>query len=254
MKKLATQEIIAAKQDRVAQRKVETPLDAMRALAGMQKRPEPLLSTVTNDSRVMLFGQIRYGSPAYDPVAQALRYTRMGIDGIALFTDSTIYTGGINDLALITRAVTTPVLLQNFILDEYQVVEARAAGAAALTLVAKLVERSVLRMLVSTTQRNRMSASVRVKDADELAYALDLCPAVIELGGRSPETDDLELDRITALREQIGNASRVLIYDRLRSFGEVDAIAKLKPNAVLIHDSLLAENDAVARLRASFGG
>ncbi len=254
MKKLATQEIVAAKQDRVAQRKVETPLDAMRALAGMQKRPEPILSTVTNDSGVMLFGQIRHGSPAYDPVAQALRYTRMGIDGIALFTDTTIYTGGINDLALITRATPTPVLLQNFILDEYQVVEARAAGAAALTLVAKLVERPVLRMLISTTQRNRMSASVRVKDADELADALDLCPAVIELGGRDPVTEELELARITRLREQIGIASRVLIYDRLRSFAEVEAVAKLKPNAVLIHDSLLAEDDAVARLRASFGG
>ncbi len=252
MKKLATQEIIAAKQDRVAHRKVETPLDAMRALAGMQKRPEPILSTVTNDSGVMLFGQIRHGNPAYDPVAQALRYTRMGIDGIALFTDGTIYTGGINDLALITRATPTPVLLQNFILDEYQVVEARAAGAAALTLVAKLVERPVLRMLISTTQRNRMSASVRVKDADELAYALDLCPAVIELGGRDSETGDLELQRITALREQIGAASRVLIYDRLRSFDEVEAVAKLKPNAVLIHDSLLAEDGAVARLREIF--
>ncbi len=226
----------------------------MRALAGMQKRPEPLLSTVTNDSRVMLFGQIRYGNPAYDPVAQALRYTRMGIDGLTLFTDSTIYTGGINDLALVTRATPTPVLLQNFILDEYQVVEARAAGAAALTLVAKLVERPVLRMLVSTTQRNRMSASVRVRDADELAYALDLCPAVIELGGRDPDTDELELERITRLREQIGSASRVLIYDRLRSFAEVKAVAQLMPSAVLIHDTLLAEEGAVARLHASFGG
>ncbi len=253
MKKLDTTEILVAKQERLAQRKVETPLEAMRALAGMQKRPEPVLSTVTNDSRVMLFGQIRYGSPGYDPVSQALRYTRMGTDGIALFTDNTIYNGGINDLALITRATTPPVLLQNFIFDEYQVVEARAAGAAALTLVAGLVESPVLRMLISTTQRNRMSASVRIKDSAELVYTLALCPAVVELGGRSKQTGALDIQQMTKLRAQMPATARVLLYNRLRSFAEAEAVAPLKPSAVFVHDDLLAQDHAIARLRTIFG-
>jgi len=252
MKKPAVHEIIFAKRHRLAQRKADTPMEAMRALAGMQKRPEPILSTVTNDGQVMLFGQIRYGTPSYDPVAQALRYTRTGLSGIALFTDNTIYDGGITDLTLVTRAVMTPIILQNYIFDEYQVVEARAAGASALTLLAGLVDSSMLRVLISATQRNRMSAIVRVQNADELNMTLDFCPPVIELGKRDPVSGALDIHWISEMRAMIPSGVRVLLYNRLRTFEEAAAVAPLKPNAVLINDKLLAQENALARLRSIF--
>lgn len=253
MSKLATQEIIVAKRDRLEQRKAATPLDAMRALAGMQKRAPSLLSTVTDDGSVMLFGQIRYGAAKYDPVRVALKYAASGLDGISLFTDNTIYDGGSSDLALITRAVKTPILLQNYIFDEYQVVEARAAGASALTLVARLVDAKTLRTLISATQRNRMSAIVRVQNAEELGAALEACPSVIELGGRDTTTDRLDMSRIAALRGAIPSTCHLLIYNRLRSFDEARAVASLKPDAVLVHPDLLEQDDSLPRLRDLFG-
>lgn len=245
-------EIIAAKRAQLAQRKAETPMDAMRALAGMQKRPEPLLSTVTDDGRVMLLGQIRYGTPSYDPVSLALSYVQAGLDGIALFTDCLIYAGAMNDLALITRAVSAPVLLQNYLFDEYQVIEARAAGAASLTLVAGMLDISTLRELISVTQRNRMSAIVRVQNDAELREAADLCPTVIELGKRDPASGELDLAHIEALRACVPSMYRVLFYNRLRSFEEAAAVAPLKPHAVMVSPRLLSEPDAVARLRGIF--
>ncbi len=252
MKKLATQEIIVARRDRLEQRKVATPLDAMRALAGMQKRPQPLLSTVTDAGQVMLFGQIRYGTPTYDPVRLALGYAGVGLDGITLFTDNTLYDGGINDLVLVSRAVTVPILLQNYIFDEYQVVEARAAGASSLTLVARLVDDRTLHALISATQRNRMSAIVRVQSAEELRVALAACPSGIELGKRDPITGLLDLAHLTALRLGIPSTCRFLLYNRLRSFEEAAAVAHLRPDAVLVHPDLLVQDSAVARLRQIF--
>lgn len=252
MKKLATQEIIVARRDRLEQRKAVTPLDAMRALAGMQKRPEPLLSTVTDDGQVMLFGQIRYGTPTYDPVRLALSYAEVGLDGITFFTDNTLYDGGINDLALVARAVNVPILLQNYIFDEYQVVEARAAGASSLTLIARLMDARTLLALISATQRNRMSAIVRVDSAEELHNALAACPPVIELGKRDAPTGALDVAHIAALRADIPSTCRFLLYNRLRSFDEAAAVARLRPNAVLIHADLLAQDGAVARLRQIF--
>jgi indole-3-glycerol phosphate synthase len=252
MRKPALNEIIVAKQHRLAQRKVDTPLEAMRALAGMQKRPEPVLGTVTNDGQVMMFGQIRYGTPSYDPVAQALRYIRAELSGIALFTDNTIYDGGINDLMLVTRAIAQPIILQNYIFDEYQVVEARAAGASALTLVAGMVEENTLRTLISATQRNRMTAIVRVKSLDELRTTLDYCPPVIELGKRNPDTGELDVKWIADMRIHVPSSCRVLFYNRLRTFAEAEAVAALKPNGVLINDSLLAQENALPRLREIF--
>ena len=252
MQASTVQDIIEAKRERLAQRKAATPLDAMRALAAMQKRPHPLLSTVTDDGHVMLFGQIRYGI-AYDPVTLALNYAQAGLDGITLFTDDLIYDGGINDLALITRALSIPVLLQNYLFDEYQVIEARAAGAASVTLVAGLLDNPTMRGLVSATQRNRMSATVRVNNVDELCAALEVCPSIIDIGGRDPATDELDIAHIAALREKIPASFRVLVYNRLRSLKEAAAIAPLKPDGVLINASMLAEDGAVERLREIFG-
>ncbi|MBI1256465.1 MAG: hypothetical protein GC204_03250 [Chloroflexi bacterium] len=252
MKKPVLHEIIIAKQNRLAQRKAATPLDAMRALAGMQKRPQPILSTVTDDGHVMLFGQIRYGTPSYDPVMLALHYANAGLDGLTLFTDNRIYDGGINDLALITRAVTVPVLLQNYIFDEYQVVEARAAGASSLTLVAELVDASTLRSLISATQRNRMTASVRVQNQTEMQTTLEVCPPVIEVGKRDLDTGILDVAHIASLRAEIPSTCRVLFFNRLRSLDEAKAVAALKPNAVLISPRLLAEDAAIPRLREIF--
>ncbi len=244
-------DIIEAKRERLAQRKAATPLDAMRALASMQKRPHPFLSTVTDDGHVMLFGQIRYGV-AYDPVTLALNYAQAGLDGVTLFTDDLIYDGGMNDLALITRALAIPVLMQNYLFDEYQIVEARAAGAASVTLVAGFLDDTLLRTLVSATQRNRMSATVRVNSCEELQAALEVCPTVIDIGGRDPLTDELDIAHITALREKIPAMFRVLIYNRLRTLEEAAAIAPLKPDGVLVNTHLLAQEGAVERLREIF--
>ncbi|MCC6805591.1 MAG: hypothetical protein IT319_22105 [Anaerolineae bacterium] len=253
MKKHQTQEIILSKQDSLARRKAQTPLDAMRALAGMQKRPQPMLSTITDDGHVMLIGQVRYGTRSYDPVTLALQYARAGLDGVALFTDNRIYDGGINDLALITRAISLPVLLQNYIFEEYQVVEARAAGASSLTLIADVVSAERLRELVSATQRNRMSAVVRVQTHAQLQAALAVCPAVIELGRRDPESGILKVDHIESLRAAIPASTRVLLYNRLRSFDEAAALAALKPDAVMVSPQLLSQEDAIPQLRDIFG-
>lgn len=246
------QEIIHAKKDHLAQRKAATPMDAMRALAGMQKRPEPLLSTVTDDRRVLLIGQIRHGTPSYDPVSTALSYVNHGLDALALFTDSMIYDNGMNDLALITRAVNTPVLMQNYIFDEYQIVEARAAGAAAVTLVAELLDATTLRNLISATSRNRMTPIVRVNDVDELSATLEVCPLVIEIGGRDPQTGALDVAHIEDVRSHIPYSCRTLFYNRLRSLEEAASIAHLKPDAVLVSPVLLAQENAIARLRDVF--
>jgi indole-3-glycerol phosphate synthase len=251
MKRPALEEIIVAKRNRLAQRKASTPLDAMRALAGMQKRPQPILSTVTDDGHVMLFGQIRYGTPSYDPVTLALHYAHAGLDGITLFTDNRIYEGGITDLALVTRAVPMPVLMQNYVFDEYQVVEARAAGASSLTLVAELVDASTLRTLISATQRNRMTAIVRVQNQAEMDTTLEVCPPVIEVGKRDDD-GTLDLAHIERLRAEIPSTCRVLFFNRLRNLDEAKAVAALKPNAVLVSPGLLTQENAVPQLREIF--
>jgi len=246
--------IIAAKRQYLAERKAKTPIEAVRALASMQKRPQPFLSTVTNDGRVVLVGQIFYappdsGSDTYDPVSTALRYARARMDAVSLFTDSTIYQGGLDDLMLVSRAVSIPVISQDYILEEYQVVETRAAGASAVLLPSSVLDESLLRTLVSASQRNRMTAIVQVENEEAMEYALSLSPHVI---GLCATGDDgrLDMDMLRQLRPMIPHHIRVMITTPLEAPDEVKAAVQLGVDAILIKESVLSDSDRIQRIQA----
>ena len=86
-----------------------------------------------------------------------------------------------------------------------------------------------------------------------LHAALEVCPSVIDIGGRDAVTDALDIAHIAKLREQIPASFKVLIYNRLRSLQEAAAIAPLNPDGVLVNMSLLVQDGAIERLREIFG-
>jgi indole-3-glycerol phosphate synthase len=131
--------IVAAKQERLRERQIKTPTAAVLALAEMQTLPRPILNIVTAGESVTVIGQITYAE-VYDPVGTALRYARAGVDAVTFFTDQQIYVNGLEDLLLVSRGVSRPVICQDFILNEYHVMEARAAGAAGLVLYASILD------------------------------------------------------------------------------------------------------------------
>ncbi len=251
--------ILAAKRRSLVERKTKTPIEAVRALASMQKRPQPVLSTVTDTGMIMLIGQIKYKLPqtnplgdTYDPVAGALRYVQAGVDAIALFTDEDMYQRGLDDLVLVSRAVNLPVISQDYILDEYQVVEARAAGASAVMLHSAVVEPATLRALVSATHRNRMTAIVQITNQDELNYALSISPAVIGIRSRDAATQQLDIDNARRLRGQIPSHIRVMFTDGLRSIDEAAAVAGLGLHAAIVRETVIETDSDLRRVNALF--
>jgi len=156
---------------------------------------------------------------------------------------------------LVARAARLPVMSQDFIFDEYQVVESRAAGASALLLQAGIVDDATLRALVSATQRNRMTAIVHVQTEAQLRYALTLAPQVIAVGAVSSDSA-LFNDAIRAwseLRACIPRPTRVLLAHPLRSLDEAAAARALHIDAALVDDSLLGQPSIAPRLRQLLG-
>lgn len=261
-KKLTAQlsTIIAAKRYYVGQRKAKTPLEALRALASMQKRPSPILSTVSDaDEPVVVIGQVKHnlgqnGHVIYDPVGTALRYVHKQADAVALFTDQIIYENGLDDLMFVTSAIDKPVISQDYILDEYEIVEARAAGASALMLSAAILDNQTLRRMISTTQRNLMTAIVQVHNADELRYAISLSPHVICLSTDNPFTPEIELnlEMTLRMRDMIPNHIRVMIGENLQTLDDLARVATLNVDAIMVSEQVLeAAGDADA-LRQHF--
>lgn len=251
-------DILKAKREHLDERKARTPMEAVRALASMQSRPLPILNTITDDGQILGIGQIRHHTPAtgdqpdpnYDPVAQTVRYAQRQLDAVALFTDDIVYLDGLDDLMLVARAVRdVPVISQDYIVDEYQVVEARAAGASAVMLHADLLKREDLRLLVSATQRNRMTAMVKVTDASELNYTLGLHPHVIALGTPVGDRQLPPPKLVKSLLSQLPSSVRVMIDGAFKSIQDVVAASQMGMSAIVVDEKLLVNDDLVRQLK-----
>ena len=233
-----TADIIAAKHEHLRERQAKTPSAAVIALADMQKFPIPVLNVVTGGDGITVIGRVTF-QKIYDPVGTGLRYIRAGATAISFFTDEQIYRKGLDDLLLVSRGIKRPVIYQDYILDEYHVAEARAAGAAALTLYASILSPSMLRLTVSLTLRWRMTAIVQVQNSEQLAIARDVSPHVISVGDPNIPDPQHSLALLADLRASIPYNTRVMLQTPLSSLEEVAQAKDLAVDAILVDERLL---------------
>ncbi len=247
-----TNAIITAKLERLSLRQEKTPSAAVIALADMQSLPHPILNVVTNGESVTVIGQITY-TEVYDPVGVALRYRRAGAQAAAFLTDQQVYYQGLEDMLLVARGVELPVVCQDFILNEYHVAEARAAGAAALTLYASILDAADLRRTVSITQRWRMSAIVQIENATQLAQVRSLSPHVVSVGKPLSFDIDADLATLANLRSQIPHNTQVMLLNRLPTLEHVAAALRLRVDAIVVDEMLLSTPEKKLQLFEMLG-
>jgi indole-3-glycerol phosphate synthase len=133
-----------------------------------------------------------------DPASLADRMTAGGIAAVSVLTEPSSFGGSLDDLDQVTRRVAVPVLRKDFILDPYQALEARAAGASACLLIVAFLERGELAGLVAAVEALGMTALVEAHAAPEIAAALAAGARVIGVNNR--DLSDLEVRMETALR------------------------------------------------------
>jgi indole-3-glycerol phosphate synthase len=255
------EEIIAYKVKQIAQQQVVTPIDSLRALAKMQDRPRDVSSHVRVNRVALLAelqnpafqaGEVDGDDPGYDPVALARRLIRQGAQGLVVATDKRYYGGGVVHLTLVSNAVDVPVVRRDYILDEYQVVETRAAGADGLLVTTPVVNSTTLRRLVSATQRNLMTAVVEVHSADELEAVLPLEPRLIAINNRHPLTREVDLTLTPRLVERVPGHITVITMGGLHSPYDVARVAS-GVDGVLVPQDMLLDPQQAAALRHILG-
>jgi indole-3-glycerol phosphate synthase len=135
---------------------------------------------------------------ALDPVAHARAYVSGGAVAISVLTDEPYFGGTLDDLRSVARAVTSPVLRKDFILDELQLFEARAAGASAVLLIVRALSSRRLRELTAAAQALGLGTLVEVHTQSELDSALAVAPAAVGVNSRDLGT--FAIDTAAALR------------------------------------------------------
>src|SRR6266481_3365316 len=241
-------EIVAHKRAEVAELKARRPMatvvGACRGLASARDfeaalRPGP-------GARVRLIAEVKRASPSQglfradlDPIAQAATYAAAGAAAVSVLTDARYFHGSLDDLVQVRRAVPVPVLRKEFIVDEYQLWEAREAGADAVLLIVAALEDAALRDLLSAAKGAGLATLVEVHTAGELDRALRLGAPVIGVNNRDLQTLTTTLAPSLALLPQIPPGPIAVSESGLRTGAD----------AVLVGETLLRADDVAAKVR-----
>ena len=251
-------EIVAHKRSELAELKPRRPLpDLIAACRGLAPARdfEPALRPAPGE-RVRLIAEVKRGSPSrglfradLDPVAQARIYAGAGAAAVSVLTDARYFHGSLDDLVNVRAAVSVPVLRKEFIVDEYQLWEARAAGADAVLLIVAALEDPALRDLLHAAKGAGLATLVEVHTAGELDRALRLGAPVIGVNNRDLQTLTTSLEPSLRLLPQIPPGPLTVSESGLASAADVEAVVAAGAHAVLVGETLLRAGDVAAKVR-----
>ena len=180
-------------------------------------------------------------------------YERGGARALSVLTEAVGFGGNLDDLARARRAATLPILRKDFIVDEYQVVEAVAAGADAILLIVAALDPADLRFLYDRAQSFGLGVLVEVHDGDELAIAAAIEPAVIGINNRNLTTLQVDTARTFELIGSLPAETVIVSESGLRTPEDVAAVAAAGVDAVLVGEALMRSGDIEAACRALTG-
>jgi indole-3-glycerol phosphate synthase/phosphoribosylanthranilate isomerase/anthranilate synthase/indole-3-glycerol phosphate synthase/phosphoribosylanthranilate isomerase len=201
--------IVASTRQRLAAARAEVSLDALRERVVAAPPPRSFAAALTPSplGSARLIAEIKRASPSkgvlthdFDPVARARAYEAGGAAAISVLTEAEFFQGSLAHLAAVRQAVNVPVLRKDFILDAYQIYEARAAGADAILLICALLDDASLRNLLDLTHALGMEALVEVHDKDETRRATAVGARVVGVNSRNLRSFAVNTDIVAQLR------------------------------------------------------
>ena len=243
------------------QRKQEQPLETLITLAHAQPEPRDLFAALKTGNGVRLIAEVKRASPSkgmlaphLNPVELARTYEAHGAAAISVLTEPHFFLGSPEYLTNIKRAVNVPVLRKDFIVDEYQVYEARAWGADAILLICAILDDAQLRHLLSVAHQQGMRCLVEVHSVAEAQRAVAAGASIIGVNSRDLVTFQMHPSLMRDLR-QIIPADRVIVAESgIHTEADARRLARYDVDAMLVGESLVVSNDVPAQMHALLRG
>lgn len=176
-------------------------------------------------------------------------YERGGAAAISVLTDTPFFGGTIDDLRVARATTRLPILRKDFVIDPYQVVEARAAGADAVLLIVAALRDPELRQLLAEIRRWGMEALVEAHDADEVARAIAIGATIIGVNHRDLRTFQMNMDLAVNMRQVVPAECVMVAESGIRTAADVQRMRGAKIDAILVGESLMLAADPTAALR-----
>jgi indole-3-glycerol phosphate synthase len=252
-------EIVEKRLVTIEQAKKKRPESEMRLIAENASVPLSLQRTIASKSGISLIAEMKRSSPSagsldpnLDPANRASLYCDAGATAISVLTEQDYFSGSIDDLAavsVIARASRVPVLRKDFIVDEYQIHEARAAGADCILLIIACLDPKQYADLFTLSTSMGMDVLVEVFDEPELDIALtEVEPHIVGINNRNLKTLETSLSVFETLARKIPEDRIRVAESGMKNSGDVERMGYAGAKAVLVGESLMKAGADVSEL------
>jgi len=253
-------QIVADKRQEIEQAKALCPLNELEAQIADAPQIRDFVAALETAPGIGLIAEVKKASPSagiiredFDPVEIATAYQNNGAACLSVLTDEPYFQGHLDYLKAVRQAVDIPVMRKEFIIDPYQVVEARVAGADCILLIAECLNDCNLRELYFQASELGMECLIEIYDPENLERVLKLDPPLLGINNRNLKTFVTSLSHTTDLAKSVPAETLLVSESGIRSHDDVLHLMKHGVKGILVGESLMRQDDIGLAVRQLLG-
>jgi indole-3-glycerol phosphate synthase len=248
-------QIVAGKPGEIAAAKQRVSESELERSAAALPPPRDFRAALERGNDVQVIAEVKKASPSagvlrvdFDPVAQAQTYERHGAACISVLTDGPSFGGHLSHLEQVRAAVDLPLLRKDFLIDRYQLLEARVAGADAVLLIAEVLDDKALSGLLRDAHELGLQALVELYDSENLPRVLASGARLIGVNNRDLRTFVTSIEHTSELAGTVPRDACLVSESGIRTRADVDRLKAHGVKAVLVGETLMRAADVGKKL------
>lgn len=252
--------IVATKHQEIAEARARVSEFELRAQLSDAPPVRDFFTPLAQIGPIKLIAEVKKASPSvgmiredFDPVAIAHIYEQHGASCISVLTDVNYFQGNLDYLRAVRAAVGIPVLRKDFIIDTYQLLEARVAGADAVLLIAECLDDCNLRKLYNEAVELGMTPLIELYEPSNLARALETGTTLVGVNNRNLHTFEVDLDHTLRIKREVPEECVLVGESGIKDRTDALKLQEGGVDAILVGESLMRQKDIGSAVDALLG-
>jgi indole-3-glycerol phosphate synthase len=254
--------ILAKKEEEVARRRIQTPIEMLQEIASGAEKPRGFYAALHRKAALKkpaIIAEIKKASPSqgvirenFQPVTIAQDYAMNGATCLSILTDKTFFQGSEAYLQMVHDRCPLPVLRKDFMIDAYQIHEARSLGADCILLIVSALDDAKLHELSDLATTLGMDVLVEIHDAEELQRALKLDTKLIGINNRNLRTFETNLQTTLTLKDAIPDDRLVITESGIHTREDVELMLSNDVYSFLVGEAFMRVEQSGQKMRELF--
>lgn len=252
-------DIVDSVKQNLETRKFKFPFSILKNALKTSYQPRDVLDYLGSKNKLNIIAEVKKASPSkglirenFNPLAIALDYEKANVSAFSVLTETEFFKGNIEYLGIIRRYTKTPILRKDFIIDPYQIAEARIYGADFILLIARILNISELKALLDYARNLGLEALIEVHDKEDLKKALAVNATIIGINHRNLEDFSMDMELSKKLLPHIPAGKLIVAESGLHSYEQLMELKKSGIDAFLIGEYFMRQKsvyEAVKKIK-----